>query len=338
MIDNTDIVTDSEPVVLSREVCDVDVLDTHVEDLVSESVQLEAKPFPQHWTAVRLMTCRLQFSRDDVASIHRIRTPENRWALFVPLRAPSGVRWDGHAIGPITHIVCPPASEGFVFDPGGAEFGVVSFTRGAAPEVVDAATSALGATSAYRILRPRRSDASALVATLVDLRDTMEFRSDTISSSLIAHADALVRRRLCQCLRGSVANDDKRDTSQARTRIVRRAERFVREHVGETVSIAQLSSIAGVSERSLRNAFYHVFMTGPKRYLKIWGLHQVRRSLRRVLDHRATVTTIAMEHGFYELGRFAKEYRALFGEAPSQTLHRARSGSGPLAGQLRAAG
>jgi AraC family ethanolamine operon transcriptional activator len=37
------------------------------------------------------------------------------------------------------------------------------------------------------------------------------------------------------------------------------------------------------------------------------------------------VTSVATQHGFYELGRFAGEYRALFGEAPSETLHKARS-------------
>ncbi len=38
---------------------------------------------------------------------------------------------------------------------------------------------------------------------------------------------------------------------------------------------------------------------------------------------RATVTRIAMDHGFVELGRFAVEYRTAFGESPSATLQRA---------------
>ena len=36
----------------------------------------------------------------------------------------------------------------------------------------------------------------------------------------------------------------------------------------------------------------------------------------------ATVTGIATEHGFLELGRFAMRYRRQFGETPSQTLAR----------------
>jgi transcriptional regulator GlxA family with amidase domain len=50
----------------------------------------------------------------------------------------------------------------------------------------------------------------------------------------------------------------------------------------------------------------------------------VRRALRAVTGEAGTVTDVATLHGFYELGRFAGEYKALFGEAPSQTLHKAR--------------
>ncbi len=32
-----------------------------------------------------------------------------------------------------------------------------------------------------------------------------------------------------------------------------------------------------------------------------------------------TVTEVALRWGFYHLGRFAQEYRALFGQSPSQT-------------------
>jgi AraC family ethanolamine operon transcriptional activator len=39
---------------------------------------------------------------------------------------------------------------------------------------------------------------------------------------------------------------------------------------------------------------------------------------------RDTVTNVALELGFTELGRFAGKYQALFGEKPSQTLRRRR--------------
>jgi AraC family ethanolamine operon transcriptional activator len=90
------------------------------------------------------------------------------------------------------------------------------------------------------------------------------------------------------------------------------------------VTIAQLSAASGVSERSLRNAFYEVCAVGPKRYLRARSLHHVRRAL-TTGALGASVTNVATLHGFYELGRFAGEYRALFGEAPSQTLQKTRA-------------
>jgi AraC family ethanolamine operon transcriptional activator len=49
-------------------------------------------------------------------------------------------------------------------------------------------------------------------------------------------------------------------------------------------------------------------------------MEAVRRALVTAPPGRATVTRIATEYGFYELGRFAGIYNALFGERPSETL------------------
>jgi AraC-like DNA-binding protein len=64
---------------------------------------------------------------------------------------------------------------------------------------------------------------------------------------------------------------------------------------------------------------------GPIRYLNLRRMHLVRRALLRA-DPSKTVTQVATDHGFWELGRFAVGYRALFGESPSATLHRPSEG------------
>jgi len=58
--------------------------------------------------------------------------------------------------------------------------------------------------------------------------------------------------------------------------------------------------------------------------MKLWQLHQVRRALRAGEAGATTVTEAATCQGFYELGRFAGAYKSLFGEAPSETLSKAR--------------
>jgi hypothetical protein len=51
-------------------------------------------------------------------------------------------------------------------------------------------------------------------------------------------------------------------------------------------------------------------------------MHLVRRALLQAIPPVTTVTRIATDHGFWEMGRFAVAYRALIGEPPSMTLQR----------------
>lgn len=51
-------------------------------------------------------------------------------------------------------------------------------------------------------------------------------------------------------------------------------------------------------------------------------MNLAHRKLLRCDATETTVTEVATEHGFWELGRFSCDYRALFGETPSATLHR----------------
>ncbi len=120
------------------------------------------------------------------------------------------------------------------------------------------------------------------------------------------------------------ARANRRSTS--RRQLVEQAEAFLRARPSEPVPIAQLCLVVGVSERSLRNAFYAVHGMSPKRCALRARLEGVRRALRDADATRGAVTTIATNHGFFELGRFAGTYRAVFGETPSATLRGGRGG------------
>lgn len=60
----------------------------------------------------------------------------------------------------------------------------------------------------------------------------------------------------------------------------------------------------------------------PKRYLLLRRMGLARRALRRADPDTTSVTTIGTRYGFWELGRFAVVYQALFDESPSATLSR----------------
>lgn len=102
--------------------------------------------------------------------------------------------------------------------------------------------------------------------------------------------------------------------------VISRLDAFLRDHLDEPLQLSQLCDVTGVSERSLRNACHAVCGTSPKRYLTRRRLEAVRQALEQARPGQATVTRIATEYGFFELGRFAAIYTSVFGERPSDTL------------------
>jgi AraC family ethanolamine operon transcriptional activator len=106
----------------------------------------------------------------------------------------------------------------------------------------------------------------------------------------------------------------------SRQEVVERAEDYVRAHVDAPVPLSTLCSIVGLSERALRNAFYSVRGKSPKRSILAERLEGVRRALSDAGTRPTTVTGVATNYGFSELGRVAASYREAFGEMPSETL------------------
>jgi transcriptional regulator GlxA family with amidase domain len=105
--------------------------------------------------------------------------------------------------------------------------------------------------------------------------------------------------------------------------IVCSIEEFLRTDRGEQLHVDDLCRAAAVSERTLRNAFRKVHGVSPYRYLRGFRMTQARQALLSAASRRGTVTEVAMQFGFLELGRFAVDYRSAFGECPSATLRRA---------------
>jgi len=102
--------------------------------------------------------------------------------------------------------------------------------------------------------------------------------------------------------------------------VMHRFRRLVEENPEEPLFIPEMCKAIGVSDRTLRLCCQEHLGMGPKRYLLLRRMHLARRALRRAAFNAASVTEIATRYGFWQLGRFAVEYQALFGEPPSATL------------------
>lgn len=83
-----------------------------------------------------------------------------------------------------------------------------------------------------------------------------------------------------------------------------------------------LAGKLGVSRRSLFLAFNKELGLGPRRFERLVRMNTLRARLYRADPTVATITELANDLGFSELGRLASQYRGLFGELPSATLRR----------------
>jgi AraC-like DNA-binding protein len=103
---------------------------------------------------------------------------------------------------------------------------------------------------------------------------------------------------------------------------VRRVEQFIEEHARETIALADLTGVAGVSTRALQTSFRRFRNTTPMAYLRGIRLELARSELTSAGREGASVAAVANAVGFGHLGRFARDYQARFGELPSHTLQR----------------
>ena len=112
--------------------------------------------------------------------------------------------------------------------------------------------------------------------------------------------------------------------SPARRRIVLAADEYLRAEPARPIYTEDLCGVLGVSAARLAEAFHATFGVSPHRFLKLRRLAMARASLRSHDGPAPLVKSVALSHGFWHLGQFAHDYRALYGEAPSDTLARAR--------------
>lgn len=105
---------------------------------------------------------------------------------------------------------------------------------------------------------------------------------------------------------------------------VKKALKYARGQKWEGLHVANLAVAADVTSRTLLRTFRQQLGVGPASYLKLRQLNMVRRALRGKCEPSGNITSIMSEYGVTEFGRFASEYKALFGERPSETAARSR--------------
>jgi AraC-like DNA-binding protein len=123
------------------------------------------------------------------------------------------------------------------------------------------------------------------------------------------------------CLAGGHA-DAVRSVHRQRAMVMRRLEDTLTAKSDEPLYMAELCAAVGATYWTLRDCCREYLGLSPKRYLWMRRMNLARRALQTADAEKTTVTEIATNYGFWELGRFSVAYRSLFGEAPSAALRR----------------
>ena len=190
--------------------------------------------------------------------------------------------------------------------------------------------------SAPSSLTHRLRPSPALLSRLLNLHEAAGHLAKTAPDILeqpeVARA---LEQSLVQAMISCISGGDAAEAGSIDHRhamIMRRLEELLEQNTDRTLSLAELCAAARASDRTLRVCCHEHLGMSPMRYLWLRRMHLARRALRTADPATATVTEIAANFGFWELGRFSVEYRSLFGESPSATLRRPPEGLGPQKG------
>ena len=168
-------------------------------------------------------------------------------------------------------------------------------------------------------------DTGRLAADMVSLLDLGGTRHNSLLSpqieTLLLDSILLILNKATEVLSGDTPEYQARRRASQRVNVARE---FInaRLQAGQVPSIVEICAQTGASARTLQYAFRDVMQLTPVAYLRILRLNKVRRELRAAITADTTVTSVATNWGFLHLGEFARDYRRLFDEKPSDTLAR----------------
>jgi AraC-like DNA-binding protein len=222
-----------------------------------------------------------------------------------------------------SHIAfCCPGTEYVVTTLAEEAWGGISLP----PETLASASRAL---VGYEITAPRASQLirtpPPLMARLHNVHEAATRLAATVPD-ILAHPEVsrAIEQELLRALIACITDPAPiKKPNPNRQRVLQRFHQVVEANQYEPLYLPEICTAVGASERTLHSVCTEYLGLSPHRYLWLRRMNLVRRALALADPAANTVTTIANDYGFAELGRFAVAYRALYCESPSATLRHA---------------
>ncbi len=99
---------------------------------------------------------------------------------------------------------------------------------------------------------------------------------------------------------------------------IARVLHFIQKNYQQTLEIHDLTEVANMSASSLHTHFKTVTDVSPLQYIKQIRLHEARRMIQQESHN---VSDAAYKVGYSSPSQFSREYRRMFGEAPSRDVN-----------------
>ena len=171
---------------------------------------------------------------------------------------------------------------------------------------------------------PAHDTTAAFLAMVSNLCDRAELMGGVFSTAGAASLERELLSALVKCL--SIKNAGRPPISRRRhSDIMVSFEDCLARQREPHLNLSELCTTISVPERTLRLCCAEFLGVSPSRYYLLQRLNRARSALRCADPASASVSEIARNHHFSELGRFAVAYRDVFGETPSSTLRRVSS-------------
>jgi AraC-like DNA-binding protein len=313
---------------------DHDELSSLIQGGDSEFIQREKGTFQGDFTFVGLDTGTVQFGYIKLPYIGKGVSRVNRAGFLIRLDLRGEWIWRGRNMDRRSIVYLAPNAEYQDISPGDSPWAFLSFDWKPLERALGAFTGTdfPMAPQGCRLFLPEEDSFETLRRRLKAVQAAVRTDPSLLQESGARHGiEESVLSVLALALGSASQIRPVTYGATARLRVIKHVEACLEARRGETVYLADLCAVTGVSERTLRTVFQESYGMSPVQYLRLRRLHQVRRALRRADSDLNTVQSVANRFGIWHMGRFAVEYRKLFGESPLETLKEVRPGPGTCA-------
>jgi AraC-like DNA-binding protein len=288
-----------------------------------KAVSVAPGAFRATLVSVELSRLSVQRGSENLARTVTLRVkPELSQLFFLEAKDQPPMLHNGAPLLPGEIAVLQPGSLNYQRSSAACEWGAVSLAPGALARTWAIAMGCDMPVPEVHIARPSR----ARWLQFLGLCKTAQ-RLATSAPALLAHPEVArglqsrLEHAVAMCLAPPIA--ERASLASCHHRLVmQRLEDVAEACPAQPLSLREICALIGVPERTLRISCSEHLGMGPIRYLWLRRMHQARCALELADPARTTVTAVATDHGFWELGRFSVAYRMLFGETPSAALHR----------------